>query len=170
MLLSALYLVAVPQAYAAGDVDLLMYDKATLAAPAADAPPAELAPIVPPDMPPIGVPASIAVVNPEPKPLPPLEVAPPVVRRPAPKKEPSLAAPAKPGFAPEDSVMLKIDNEPDISGNYMVLKDGTVNLPLIGSVAVAGKTPAQVKNLLVAKYKDGYLVNPQITVTAGAGP
>ena len=127
----------------------------------------------------------------DPKPTPPLEVTPapaPVVRvppkpvmKPAPVKpvvakpvvvKPVIAKPvlSKDMLGVEDSLLITVKDEPDLSGTYVVAKDGTITLPLIGALGVAGKTPATVRTLLIARLSDGYLVNPEITVTAGAGP
>ena len=41
---------------------------------------------------------------------------------------------------------------------------GTINLPLVGEVQVAGKTPQQVERDLTARLGAKYLQNPQVTV------
>jgi polysaccharide biosynthesis/export protein len=41
---------------------------------------------------------------------------------------------------------------------------GTVSLPLIGRVFVAGLTAQEVEDLLVARYGEKYLQNPQVAV------
>ncbi len=53
-----------------------------------------------------------------------------------------------------------------LSGVFRVNGQGEIRLLLVGNVKVAGLTPIEIAEKLTELYKDeGYLVNPQITVT-----
>jgi polysaccharide biosynthesis/export protein len=53
---------------------------------------------------------------------------------------------------------------PDISGDYPVDLRGNVAMPLIGEVAAIDMTPADLKQVLTAKFGEKYLENPDVTV------
>jgi polysaccharide export outer membrane protein len=63
-----------------------------------------------------------------------------------------------------DRVSIAIFEVPEYSGEYTVLVDGTVNLPIIGRVFVESLNLTEVSRLLEQKYS-AYIVNPLITVT-----
>ncbi|MBW4522812.1 MAG: SLBB domain-containing protein [Scytolyngbya sp. HA4215-MV1] len=63
-----------------------------------------------------------------------------------------------------DRVRIDIFSVPEYSGEYLVLSDGTVNLPEIGAVSVRGMTPKQASAHLSARYK-GVIKRPSITVS-----
>lgn len=62
------------------------------------------------------------------------------------------------------SIIIKNENE--LSGIYTVNQNGTIDMPLIGTVHIEHKTQREAEILLITKYKDGYLINPFITVQA----
>jgi len=55
-------------------------------------------------------------------------------------------------------------NVPELTKTVEVADTGTVNLPLLGEVAVAGKTAQQVERDLASRLGQEYLQNPQVTV------
>ena len=64
-----------------------------------------------------------------------------------------------------DRFRLNVYNEPTVSGlEFGVGADGTVSLPLVGPVPVAGKTIHDAELAIAAKYADGYLANPKVNV------
>lgn len=67
-------------------------------------------------------------------------------------------------IAPMDVLTIKVFGMPDLSGDYQVDLLGNVAMPLIGDIATANLTPAQLDQLLTAKYSQKYLENPDITV------
>jgi protein involved in polysaccharide export with SLBB domain len=73
--------------------------------------------------------------------------------------------------APEDRVGIddtfdvRVYGEADLTGNYRVATDGTIDFPLAGRVPVAGLRTGEIQRLLVSKLKDRYLKDPQVTVT-----
>jgi polysaccharide export outer membrane protein len=57
-------------------------------------------------------------------------------------------------------------DEPDMDGNVYVADDGTVHLPLVGAIPVAGLSPDQVSRKIERALRDGsFLVNPHVVVT-----
>jgi polysaccharide export outer membrane protein len=64
-----------------------------------------------------------------------------------------------------DSVSVSVFGEPQVSGDYAVLNDGTINLPLAGKISIVGRslsdTEGAIKDGLV---RGGYLLNPKVTV------
>ena len=63
-----------------------------------------------------------------------------------------------------DTVSISVHREPDLDANGQLAKDGSITMPLIGSVKLAGKTTALAESIIKAKLLDGYLVRPQVTV------
>ncbi len=64
-----------------------------------------------------------------------------------------------------DLLQISVFQEPDLSPQVRVAEDGSVRLPLIGQVRVGGTSTAAASAAIRALYLDGYLVNPQVTVT-----
>jgi len=89
---------------------------------------------------------------------------------------PSSAAPAKEATAPipaqskeytlgeGDKVRVTIYQVADLSGDFLVLADGTLTLPLIGSVKVEGMTVTEAGQTLAKRYTT-YLKRPVVTVS-----
>lgn len=63
-----------------------------------------------------------------------------------------------------DRVKLDVFNVPEFSGEYQVLPNGTINLPLVGAVSVQGKTLRQASDAISAKYVR-VLRRPVVTVS-----
>ena len=82
------------------------------------------------------------------------------------EERPSPSLPAADSLEVGDAIEVKVFGEPDLGGSFRVRSDGTVNLPLVGSVVVRGLTPEQASETLTAAYAKGYLKDPQVTVTA----
>lgn len=85
---------------------------------------------------------------------------------------PTAVVPGSPSAAPlvtlglGDSVSLVVYGKPDLSVTAEVGEDGTVQLPLIGPVKVAGLSPNEAAARVAQAYQDGeFLVNPQVTMT-----
>jgi len=62
-----------------------------------------------------------------------------------------------------DRIKIDVFNVPEFSGEYQVLPNGTVNLPLIGAVKVQGKTLGQAESAISARYRN-VLQQPVITI------
>jgi polysaccharide export outer membrane protein len=67
-------------------------------------------------------------------------------------------------IAPMDTVSVKVFKMPDLSGDYEVDLTGQIAMPLIGSVAAAELTTAQLDQALTTAYGVKYLENPDISV------
>lgn len=85
-----------------------------------------------------------------------------------PPLEPASAAPAPTTaayvIAPGDLVRIVVYNEPSMSGDYLVLPEGTIQLPLIGVVPAQGQTASQLSADILARLKKGILTEPRISV------
>jgi polysaccharide export outer membrane protein len=67
-----------------------------------------------------------------------------------------------------DEVEIRVFQEDDLTTRGQVGADGSLTVPLIGAVRLAGMTAIEASNHIAAKLRDGYLVNPQVTVTVAA--
>ena len=65
---------------------------------------------------------------------------------------------------PFDALQITVFQETDLSIKARVSAAGTINYPLLGSVAVAGLTGAEVERQLTSQLGKKYLVNPQVTI------
>ena len=57
---------------------------------------------------------------------------------------------------------MSIFREPDLTTRSRVASDGTVQLPLIGDVKVAGMTVRSAREIIRKRYDADYLVDPQV--------
>jgi polysaccharide export outer membrane protein len=65
-----------------------------------------------------------------------------------------------------DVISVSVHGEPDLTFEEIRLTDaGTFTFPFIGEVDADGKTSGEVRNLLVEKLKDGYLIDPRVSVS-----
>ena len=64
-----------------------------------------------------------------------------------------------------DLLDFRVFQEPELDGVIRVSGDGSAIFPLIGAVTVAGRTVAQATEQIKARYRDGYLVYPQVSLT-----
>ena len=88
---------------------------------------------------------------------------------------PAIATPMPPGMAapvtdngyllgPGDRVRLDVFSAAEYSGEYQVLSDGSLNVPLIGATTIQGMSVTQASQLLSSKFAS-YLRQPIITVS-----
>lgn len=69
-------------------------------------------------------------------------------------------------LSPGDVVKIDVFQEPDmLVPEQRVAKDGTISIALAGSIPVGGKTTKEAASAIETALKNGYLVNPQVTVT-----
>lgn len=64
-----------------------------------------------------------------------------------------------------DLLRIVVFQEPDLYREVRISQENTINLPLIGSIDLAGKTVRQAEELIRELYDRDYLKNPQITIT-----
>jgi polysaccharide export outer membrane protein len=62
---------------------------------------------------------------------------------------------------------ITVFGEGDVSGKFPIESDGTFNFPLIGRIKASGLTLRAIERELHDRLADGYLQNPQVTVTVG---
>jgi protein involved in polysaccharide export with SLBB domain len=67
-----------------------------------------------------------------------------------------------------DTVEITVFREEELATRGQLSPDGTISMPLIGSVHLQGLTTDQAGKLIEARLHDGYLVRPQVSVSIGA--
>lgn len=67
-------------------------------------------------------------------------------------------------IAAGDNITITVYDEADLNGTFAVKEDGTITYPLLNVVKVEGLTRGELEVKLVELLKDGYLVNPVVTV------
>jgi polysaccharide export outer membrane protein len=67
-------------------------------------------------------------------------------------------------LAANDVVQVKVYQEDDLDAKVRVSRDGSVTLPLLGTVSIGGKSREQAASLIRELLAAKYLVNPQVTV------
>ena len=67
-------------------------------------------------------------------------------------------------IGPSDVIEVSVFKVPELSRTVQVSELGTINLPLLSDVAVAGKTGREVERDLARRLQAKYLQNPQVTV------
>jgi len=66
---------------------------------------------------------------------------------------------------PSDLLRIVVFQEPDLFREVRITQEYTINLPLIGTIDLTGKTVRQAEELIRDLYDRDYLKNPQITIT-----
>jgi polysaccharide export outer membrane protein len=85
----------------------------------------------------------------------------------------AATAPAKPAVAlgsgykigPQDVLEVSVFKVPELTRTVQVADTGTVNLPLVGEITVAGRSPKDVEQELTKKLGAKYLQSPQVSVS-----
>ena len=67
-------------------------------------------------------------------------------------------------LAPYDLVAVTVFQEDDLATKSRVGNDGTISVPLIGTVKVGGKSVDEAAQIIRSRLAKGYLVNPQVNV------
>jgi len=65
---------------------------------------------------------------------------------------------------PEDVLEITLANDPELPREYRISSSGHIFFPYLGSVAVAGKTTAEIERELHQLLQNGYFENPELTV------
>jgi polysaccharide export outer membrane protein len=76
-----------------------------------------------------------------------------------------VSAPAGYILGPNDQVAVDVFGEDDLRTNGRLNPEGNLNVPLMGSVHLAGLTTTQAASKLTELYGRDYLVKPRINVT-----
>ncbi len=73
-------------------------------------------------------------------------------------------------LGPGDQISLKVFGQPDMDSTLSVGNDGSISVPLAGTVKVAGATPVvAAKRVEAALAKGQFLVDPHVTIALLAG-
>lgn len=65
-----------------------------------------------------------------------------------------------------DVIRVSVFGEPELSFEEVRLNDaGTFSYPFLGEVNAAGKTPSQIEKIIAEGLKDGFLVDPRVSVS-----
>src|SRR4051794_8626653 len=72
-----------------------------------------------------------------------------------PTNTPTEGKPSEDRIGVDDTFDVRVYGEAELSGNYRVATDGTIDFPLAGRLYVAALRPGDVQLLLVKKLKDG---------------
>ena len=73
---------------------------------------------------------------------------------------------AKDLIGPGDTLDAAIFGEPDLSGEYIVLSDGTIQMPLVGIITIEALSLEEAGEKISKTYqKKGYLVDPKVSLS-----
>ena len=67
-------------------------------------------------------------------------------------------------LGPGDRLRVDIFNVPEYSGEFSILADGTINLPVVGAVLLQGQTIQRASNLLTGNFSR-YVKRPLVTIS-----
>ncbi|MGF1511477.1 MAG: polysaccharide biosynthesis/export family protein [Myxococcota bacterium] len=69
-----------------------------------------------------------------------------------------------PRLRERDTVTVQVRGQENLSGDFLVRADGTLLLPVVGSIPALGQTPAEVQATLTKRLR-GIVVRPEVTVS-----
>lgn len=64
-----------------------------------------------------------------------------------------------------DKIKIQVFGESDLSMESRIGESGLISYPFLGELLLKDKTPLEFERELATKLKDGYLINPEVTVT-----
>lgn len=67
-------------------------------------------------------------------------------------------------IGPQDVLSIAVWDQPDLMGKFAVETDGSFTFPLIGRIKAGGRTLKQLERDLIDRLKDGFFVNPQVSI------
>lgn len=65
---------------------------------------------------------------------------------------------------PTDVLKVTVFNETDLTGSFRIDDDGSISYPLLGRLAVAGRTVREIEDVLKKLLLNDFLRNPQVSV------
>ncbi|MGH9144472.1 MAG: polysaccharide biosynthesis/export family protein [Vicinamibacterales bacterium] len=83
-----------------------------------------------------------------------------------PKGEPATPGTPTEGYVigPQDNLSIIVSDETELTGKYRVDTDGTISMPYLSRVPLAGLSLAEAQDKITALLKAGFLRNPQVRV------
>ena len=67
-----------------------------------------------------------------------------------------------------DQLLVTVFGQPDLGADVVVGTNGSISLPLVGTLLVKGKTASEIANLFADRLLQGqYLLNPKVAVKLG---
>lgn len=63
-----------------------------------------------------------------------------------------------------DRLTIRVAGETDLSSEYLVDGAGTISMPYVKTITVAGMTASAIEKTIAGKLKAGYLRDPQVSV------
>jgi polysaccharide export outer membrane protein len=78
----------------------------------------------------------------------------------------AASTPGNPGYlvGPQDVLDVTVFQAPDLTKTVQVAEDGAINLPLLGQVPAAGKTPSRLEKEIQGRLNARYMKSAQVTV------
>lgn len=68
-------------------------------------------------------------------------------------------------LAPNESIQIKVFNEPELDTAVRIAEDGKITFPLIGEVKLGGLTVQKASELMRDRLSARFLVNPQVSIS-----
>ena len=68
-------------------------------------------------------------------------------------------------LAANESIQIKVFNEPELDTSVRIAEDGKITFPLIGEVALGGLTIQKASELIRDRLSKRFLVNPQVSIS-----
>lgn len=68
-------------------------------------------------------------------------------------------------LSPGDTINITVFGEPDLTLDVVLNASGTFNYSYLGSLNILNKTLAEVQTLITEGLKDGFLIDPKVSVT-----
>lgn len=82
-----------------------------------------------------------------------------------PCSETALSTPGSYRVGPGDQVQIQVYDEPDLSGAFPIDQGGSVLIPLVGTLKVGGLTADCIAERLTEALADGFIHDPDVTVS-----
>jgi polysaccharide export outer membrane protein len=67
-------------------------------------------------------------------------------------------------LGPGDKLRIIVFGENELSGEFFVDDSGAIDLPLIGDIPATGVTVGEFEDRVVARFKEGYLRDPKVSI------
>jgi polysaccharide biosynthesis/export protein len=63
-----------------------------------------------------------------------------------------------------DRLTVRVAGEAELSSEYLVDGAGSISMPFIQTITIAGLTSVEIENIIAARLREGYLRDPQVSV------